>query len=365
MQAETQATLSVLRRVRGGAVGLAALACLAPVAAFAPAVRAAAPPVVKLTQAQEQALGVRTAALVAADAAPLATLPAVFVRPPSGRSAVSAPFAGTVTEVAVIEGQAVRAGQTLAVVFSRDALAETAALRQARAEAALAAAAAQRTRRLVEEGVVAGARAAEADARAQAAQAMLDAKSMSVRSAGVGGSGRFVLKAPFAGRVADVAVTAGQGIDAMATAFVVDRENRIQVDAVMPAALAGRVQPGARAVVEGVEGKVVAVGAEIDPKTRSLSVRAEAPPRPAFIPGRSTRLTLYGSSAAGLSAPRAAVTQVGGRDSVFVKGAAGYIATPVQVLGYSGDKVIVSGALKPGAPVAAAGVSELKAKAES
>lgn len=363
MQAQTHAVLPALRRF-AAIVGFAALGFAA--AALAPLAWAAAPPAVKLTSAQERALGVATAPLVAADAAPLATLPAVFVRPPSGRSAVSAPFAGTVAEVAVIEGQAVRAGQTLAVVFSRDALSETAALRQARAEAALAAATAERTRRLVAEGVVAGARAAEADARAQAAQAMLDAKSLSVRSAGVGGSGRFVLKAPFAGRVADVAVTAGQGIEAMATAFVVDRENRIQVDAVMPAALAGRVQPGARAVVEGVEGKVVAVGAEIDPKTRSLSVRAEAPPRPAFIPGRSTRLTLYGSAAsAGLSAPRAAVTQVGGRDVVFVKGAAGYAATPVQVLGYNGDRVIVSGAIKPGVPVAVAGVSELKAKAES
>jgi cobalt-zinc-cadmium efflux system membrane fusion protein len=327
----------------------------------APALASAA--AIKLSKDQERALGVRTAAVAAASATPIATLPGLFVRPPSGRSAVSAPFAGSVVEVAVIEGQAVGAGQTLATIFSREALDENAALATARSEAAIAAATAQRTRKLVDEGIVAAARATEAESRAAAARSLLNAKARSIQNAGVDASGRYRLRAPFAGRVVSVDIAPGQGVAAMAPAFVVDREGRIQVDAVMPAALAGRVRPGDRAAVEGVEGKVVAVGGQIDPKTRSISVRAEVPPRPAFIPGRAARLSLFAGAANGLNIPRSALTKIGGRDAVFVRTAGGFASTFVTVLGYSGDQAALSGSLKPGAQVAVAGVSELKAMA--
>lgn len=336
-------------------VGLLLAASMAfPVSAAAP---------IKLTPAQERALGVRTVALVTASVQPLASIPGVFAPPPSGRAAVSAPFGGVVTQVAVVEGQAVRAGQVLASVFSREALVASAELGQTRAEADLAATTAARTRRLVEEGIVAGARATEADLRARAARALQSAKATSVQAAGAGPSGRYALRAPFSGRIVSVQAAVGQGLEAMATAFIVDRQDRIQVEGVLPAALAGRVQPGARAVVEGVEGRVVAVGAAIDPKTRSLMVRAELPPRPAFIPGRATRLDLFGQASGGsVEAPRSAVTALNGRDVVFVRGPAGFTAVPVTVRGWSGDRAILSGPLATGAEVAIAGVSELKAK---
>jgi cobalt-zinc-cadmium efflux system membrane fusion protein len=155
----------------------------------------------------------------------------------------------------------------------------------------------------------------------------------------------------------------GEGVAAMSTIFVIDRQDRIQVEAVMPANLAGRVVEGAPAVVEGVEGKVVAVGAAIDPKTRSLSVRVEAPPRAGFIPGRATRIELYAPGAAGLSIPRAALTTLDGRTVAFVRSAAGFSAQPIQVLGYAGDMaVIAAGGLRSDTQVAVAGVSELKAR---
>lgn len=321
---------------------------------------------VKLSPVQERALGVRTTALVASRLQPLASVPATFTPPPSGRAAVSAPFAGVVTQVLVVEGQAVRAGQVLASVFSREALTAAAELGQTRAEADLAAATAARTRRLVDEGIVAGARASEADSRARAARALQSAKATSVQAAGAGPSGRYSLRAPFAGRVVSVQAGVGQGLESMATAFIVDRQDRIQVEGTLPAALAGRVQPGARAMVEGVEGRVVAVGAAIDPKTRSLMVRAELPPRPSFIPGRATRMDLFDPAAGdAVEAPRNAVTSLGGRDVVFLRGPAGFTATPVTVRGWNGDRAILSGPLSPGAQVAVAGVSELKAKSGS
>jgi len=327
---------------------------------------AASAQLIKLSAAQEKALGLSTALAQPVQSAPIATLPGLFTPPPMGRSVVAAPFAGVVIQVAVFEGQEVRAGQTLATVFSRDALNESAGLGQARAEATVAAAAAVRTRQLAEEGIVAGARAAEADARAQAARSMLSAKAVSVSAAGVGTSGRYVLRAPFAGRVSSVDVAAGEGVDAMAPAFVVDRAGRIQVEATLPAALAGKVAPGARAMVEGATGRVIAVGSAIDPKTRSLSIRAEVEPRPSFIPGRATRLEIYNvQSAGGFSVPRSAVTTLGKINVVFVRAGGGFVATPVTVQGWSGDRATLSGPISAATAVAVTAVSELKAQAQA
>lgn len=343
-------------RISVGRLGLGILTCLTA------AVLAQAQ-TLTLTPAQERAIGIRTAALEPAAKTPLARLSGTFQPPPGGRQAVSAPFAGVVSQVSVIEGQAVRSGQTLAVVFSREALTASSELQSARAESTLASAAAARARQLVQEGVVAGARAEEADARAATARSVLAQRSLSVRAAGADASGRYVLRAPFAGRIARVEVEAGQGLAAMATAFVVDRQDRILVEAVLPAALAGRIQPGQGAAVEGVQGRIIAVGSAIDPRTRSLSVHAEVPPNPRFIPGRATHLEVFASGEGALSAPRSAVTPVGGRTVVFVRSGTGFVVTPVTVEGYAGDRAVLRGALRPGAQVAISGVSELKARA--
>lgn len=320
--------------------------------------------VVKLTAAQERAIGLRTAPVTPVQSAPIATLPGVFTPPPNGRSVVVAAFAGSVTEVSVLEGQSVRAGQTLATVFSRDALQESAGLDQARAEAGVAGAAATRLRQLANEGIVAGGRAAEAEARAQAARAMLNAKTVSVGAAGANRSGRYVLRAPFAGRVAHVQISAGEGVEAMAPAFIIDRTERMQVEAVMPASLAGKIAAGAPARVEGVAARVVAVGSAIDPKTRSLSVRAEVAPRTDFIPGRATRLELMSAGAtSGFSIPRGAVTTLGSGSVVFARTPGGFTAVPVKVQGWNGDSATVSGALAATSVIAISAVSELKAQA--
>lgn len=321
---------------------------------------------VALTASQEKAIGLTTAPLQAAAQAPVATLPGTFQPTPGGRAAVSAPFAGVVNQLNVIEGQTVRAGQTLAVMFSRDALAAASDLRQAQAESRVADAAAARVRQLVQEGIVAGARREEAEARADAARAVLAQRQVSVRAAGADASGRYLLRAPFAGKVSRVDVEAGQGLDAMATAFVIDRNGKLLVEAAMPADLAGRVVVGQAAVVEGVPGRIVAVGAAIDPRTRSLSVHAEVPARPQFIAGRATRIEVLGGAAGSgtqNSIARSAVTPLGGRTVVFVKSARGYVATPVTVEGYAGDRAVIRSTLPAGAPVAISGVSELKARA--
>ncbi|MGZ3345052.1 MAG: efflux RND transporter periplasmic adaptor subunit [Caulobacteraceae bacterium] len=317
---------------------------------------------VRLSPDQARALGVRTAPLTAAANPPAAAAPGVFAPRPQARETVSPPFAGLVSKVLVVEGERVRAGQTLAVMVSREAAQAAADRSAAAADLKVVQAEQARARKLVEAGVAAGSRLEQADARLEAARAL--AASRASAGAGAAASGQYVLKAPFAGRVASVQAQAGEGLQALSPAFVVDRDGPIQVQANLPAALAGQVKPGDPARVEGVPARVVAVGAVIDPKTRSLSLRVETEARPGFIPGRATTVEVLSPGAGLLEVPRSAVVQVSGKPVVFVASGETFRPTPVEVAAWSGERAVLRAALKPGVQVAVAGVSELQSQAE-
>jgi cobalt-zinc-cadmium efflux system membrane fusion protein len=275
---------------------------------------------------------------------------------------VSPPFSGVVSSVLVLEGQAVRAGQTLAVMASREAAQAAADRGQAAAELKVAQAEAARAAKLVEAGVAAASRLEQADARLQAAKVL--AASRVAAGAGASASGQYLLRAPFAGRVAAVQAQAGEGLQALNTAFVIDKDGPIQVQANLPAAFAGQVKPGDPARVEGAPAKVVAVGSVIDPKSRSIVLRVETDARVGFIAGRATTVQVLTPGQGLLEIPRAAVVQVRGKPSVFVASGETFRPFPVEVAAWSGDKAVLRAALKAGVQVAIAGVSELQSQAE-
>jgi cobalt-zinc-cadmium efflux system membrane fusion protein len=317
---------------------------------------------IRLSPDQAKALGLRTAPLTATAARPVAAAPGVFAPRPQARETVSAPFSGLISKVLVVEGQSVRAGQTLAVMVSREAAAAAADRSQAAADLKIAEAEAARAVKLVDEGVVAASRLEQAQARLQAARAL--AVGRAAAGGGAAASGQYVLKAPFAGRIASVQAQAGEGLQALAAAFVIDKPGPIQVQANLPAAFAGQVKPGDPAAVEGAPARVVAVGSVIDPKTRAMSLRVETEARPEFIAGRATRVDVLSPGEGLLEAPRSAVAHVGGRQAVFVAQGETFTPTVVEVVAWSGDRAVLRGALKPGALVAVAGVSELQSQAE-
>ncbi len=309
-------------------------------------------------------MGLRTAAASPVSETPVATVSAIAAPAMNGRMVAAAPFAGAVLRVDVLEGQSVRAGQPLALLFSQDALRVGAELAQAQAEMRAAESAARRARTLADEGIIAGARAEEAAARASQARAMASEKSRLLSAAGGGGrSGEYVLRAPIAGRVSQINLQPGAGVEAMAPAVVIDRGGRTWLEARLPAAQAGRVSVGGAVEAEGRRGRVVAVGSAIDARTRSVVLRAELPPEAEVIPGRAVWMTVYAKAPPGaVSVPRAAVVAVNGQDTVFARSAAGYQPVPVRVEGVSRTVAVVTG-LRAGAPVAISGVSQLKAAA--
>ncbi|MED5545922.1 MAG: efflux RND transporter periplasmic adaptor subunit [Pseudomonadota bacterium] len=322
-----------------------------------------------LSAAQVKALGVRTEAAVRAEGVPLGTVPAQVTLPPQAKVAVTTPFTGTVAQLFVLEGENVARGAPLAVVRAADAVQFSAALQRARADLALERARAQRLETLAKEGVVAGARADEARASLRQSQATVSENQRLLALAGAGADGTVTLRAPIAGRVAHVGVETGGGVGSDEAPFVIENTAALTLDLQLPERLAGKVRPGMDVEVavrggEGmpVTGRIVSVGASLDPQTRSILAKARLDDTAGLVPGRGVMAVIRdpGGAGEGVSVPVSAVTRIGEADVVFVAQKGRFVRRDVQLVAEAGGRALVAEGLKAGEQVATHGVAELK-----
>ncbi len=324
---------------------------------------AAADRILTVSAVQRQQLGIRIFVAQPAGATPIATLPAVIAPPPGARVAVSAPFAGVIRQSFAVPGQAVRQGEALATVFSREVLEMGSELSRAQARRGVARSAAARTEQLVKEGIAAGARAEEARAALHEADADVSSRSRLLSLAHAdAASGIYTLRAPIAGRVSSANAQIGGAIDGMAAPFVIDAARRYAVEAQLPERFVGQVRIGDGITLPGgIIGTVTSIGVTIDPQTRSALLKASVPAAPGLVAGRSISIGLLGRSVAGgVTVPATAVARIGGRMIVFVEIASGFAMRPVSLVSAGGANAVVTG-IPSGARVAVSGVSELKA----
>ncbi|MDM7957010.1 efflux RND transporter periplasmic adaptor subunit [Blastomonas sp.] len=320
-----------------------------------------------LTAQQLQRLGIQTQSVDAAVDVPLGPVPAVVTLPPEAQVAVTAPFDGAILRVYVIQGEMVRAGQPLATVKSREPLQYGAELARAQARLGLAQATAARTRQLVDEGIIAGARGDEVTAQIRVAQTDVSENARILRQAGASSAGEVTLRAPISGRVAAMTAQVGGPVMATSAPFVIENSSAFTLDLQLPERLAGQVRPGMSIRVnglgtpEGVTGTIVSVGGSLDPATRSVLAKARIDGARALVAGKSVMATINGTGAAsGTSIPATALTRIDGKDHVFVRTGKRFVKRAVEVAGSSDGKVFVTTGLKPGEQVAVLGLSELK-----
>lgn len=364
------------RIIAAGAVALSAVAALIIFDPFGGSADPASSPDVSadarvapgaLTAQQMQRLGIRTASADAAVDVPLGTVPAVVSLPPEAQVAVTAPFDGAILRVFVIQGQAVAQGQPLAIIKSREPLQYGAELARAQARLGLAQASAARTRQLVNEGIVAGARGDEVEAQIRVAETDVAENARILRQAGASAGGEVTLRAPIAGRVATMAAQVGGPVMATSAPFVIENSNAFTLDLQLSERLAGQVRTGMRVTVssaglaEGASGSILSVGGSLDPATRSVMAKARLEGTPALVAGKSVMVVIQGAGGAtGTSVPSAAVTKIDGKDHVLVRSGNRFAPRGVTVAGISGDRTVLSAGLKPGEQVAISGLSELK-----
>jgi cobalt-zinc-cadmium efflux system membrane fusion protein len=301
------------------------------------------------------------------DNVPLGNVPGTISLPPEARVAVTAPFAGAVVRIYVIEGQQVARGQALGQVRAAEPVQIGGDLARARSAEALAEARAKRLTQLADEGIIAEARADEARAELEQARASVAQFARLASLGGVGADGTMTLRAPIAGRVAHVGVETGGGVDTVTAPFVVEAAGAYQIELQLPERLAQSVRPGMAVEIalgsdgaEPVGGKIIAVAPSVDPATRSVMARASIGAAPGVIAGRNVTVAILGQGR-GVAVPDRAVTRIDDKDHVFVKKRKSWEKRAVTVAARGGDVAVISAGLSAGEVVAASSVAELKA----
>lgn len=320
-----------------------------------------------ISATQIERLGIKTAAAQMATDVPIGTVPASVTLPPEAQVAVTAPFDGAVVRLLVVQGEVVSKGQALAIVKSRQPLEYGAELARAHARLGLAEVSAKRTRQLVDEGIVAAARADEMNAQIRVARTDVTENARILSQAGAGADGTVTLRAPISGRVAMVNVQTGGAVGGTTAPFVIENNAALMLDLQLPERLANSVVPGMTVAISGVHdgldvrGTILSVGASMDPTTRSVPAKARLGSAPNLVPGKSVLAVIKGTGKqSGTSIPASAITQIDGQDYVYVKMGNRFERRPVVSTGRAGINAIVSEGLKPGELVAISGVSELK-----
>ncbi|MEE4337176.1 efflux RND transporter periplasmic adaptor subunit [Erythrobacter sp.] len=314
-------------------------------------------------------LAIETAEVMEIDGVPLGSVPGTITLPPEARVAVTAPFPGAAVRVYVIEGQRVARGDPLALVRAAEPVQISGELARARSAEKLAEARAKRLAQLAEEGIIAEARADEAQAEYEQARATRAEAARLAALGGIGPDGTMTLAAPITGRVAHVGVETGGGVDGMGAPFVIEADGAYQIELQLPERLAREVRPGMAVEIalpgaDGgalqVGGRIIAVAPSIDPATRSVMARASIGAAPGVVAGRNVSVMIRGGGA-GLAVPERAVTRIGGADHVFVREGEDWAPRPVVVGAVGGGQAVIAEGLEAGETVAASSIAELKA----
>jgi membrane fusion protein (multidrug efflux system) len=277
---------------------------------------------------------------------------------------VSADQPGVVEKIFFDSGRAVKAGDVLVHLDTRQEEAQLAAAESARD---LARVNLERMKGLKESGVIA---VADYD-KAAAEFTQGDAKVGEIRAT----IARKTIRAPFSGVLGIRQVNLGQYLASGAPVVSLQTLQPIYVDFAVPQQQVASLRPGSavQLSVEGKEaaGKISAVDSVVDPATRNIQVRATfANGDGRLHPGMyvEPRISL-GTSQTALVLPASAISYAPYGDSVFVvedvkgpdgKTFRGVRQQFVKLGGTRGDQVAVVSGLKPGEEVVTSGVFKLR-----
>lgn len=274
--------------------------------------------VVQLSEASARFITVAPAS--GGDHAP-ATLgvPARVVLRENAISRVGAPLSGRVLEVHVQLGDVVSEGDPLVTLRSPDAAAARAALSAATAALQAARQQAERTERLIAQGVGTERERVEAEARIAELTAEVARARTTVGYVGRGTGATVVVRAPIAGTVLTRSATSGAAVEPGGEPLVeIGDPLALWVEADVFERDLAMIERGATAQLtlpnrsQPIEGRVVHVGSVVSTDTRTAPVRIEVDADASLRPGMfgRARITI---GTRGIALPTRAVLIDGGR----------------------------------------------------
>ena len=312
-------------------------------------------------------------------------VPAAIQPMTGGEAIVAAPAAGRFAADSLISiGADVRAGQPLGRLEPRLTVGDdraTLAAEVAEAQAAIEAAQVEQTRaeRLLADRAVPARRLEEArravtvaEARVRAAEARLAQRDQTLGTGGGAAAGNaFVLRAPIAGRVAEVSATLGASYDEGAPLFKIVKTNEVELQALVPAADAA-VTREIESIALEVPGRADPIllrphhmrdSGVIDSETRALTVQFGVDnPGGQLLIGQTGTAVLYTRNQIRVPAvPKAAVLMEAGRPYVFVQSAGERFSRRlVEIAGRDGDLVGIKSGVTPGDRVVTRGAYDIQ-----
>jgi membrane fusion protein (multidrug efflux system) len=280
---------------------------------------------------------------------------------------VSADLPGTVARINFDSGKAVREGEILVELDTRQERAQLASLE---AQRDLARVNFGRMQELVNAGVISRMDYDQATAQQKATEANVAEIRATID--------RKTIRAPFSGILGIRKVNLGQYLPAGSPVVSNQSLNPIYVNVGVPQQSAAQVHVGRnlRVTTEDVAGKVfagsvTAIDSEVDPTTRNIQVQATlSNPDGKLRPGMFVQVEMpLGASRSVIALPASAINYAPYGDSVFVitdlkdpagKTYRGVRQQFVKVEGARGDQVAVISGLNPGQEIVTSGVFKLR-----
>jgi cobalt-zinc-cadmium efflux system membrane fusion protein len=291
--------------------------------------------------------------------------------------------AGVVKSVRASVGSAVRAGQTMAVVESRELADLKADYLAALEREELARTSFDREERLYEQEITS--QADYLEARQELAEARIRTRSARQKLIALGFSDGYIaslpeegerslvaypLTAPISGRVVEKHIVAGEAVEADTDAFEVADLSTVWVDLSVYQRDLGIVREGQGVVIDAgpnvprTRGTISYVRPIVGEETRTAIARVVAQnPDGLLRPGQFvTGRIAVDEAEVEVVVPETAVIDVEGTPSVFVQTDEGFEARPVEVGDRTADQVSITSGLSAGERYVAAGAFALKAE---
>lgn len=278
------------------------------------------------------------------------------------------PVSGVVKRVFVKEGDRVKKGTPLALVYSPQIADLQAQIRMAKVKLKTAQETLNREEMLYKEEVIPYARYYSAKIDYEKAKGEYEALLTTLRSFGeVIGDG-ILVRSPIDGYVIEQKIFTGSGVDISKEMFKIHSHEKLWVYAYAMPEDVTKVKKGIRGYLiwqgQRIEGKVDYVSHEVDQNTKRVPVRLlVGNVKDLLRPGLMTEVILELGTTVGTWIPIQAIQNINGKDVVFVKVPEGFNVKAVRRIKEERQMVLVDG-LKDGQQVAISGLIFLRSQVE-
>lgn len=331
-----------------------------------------APPLIKLSTAHIENLGITEGKLTPITHIPVLNAPAKVLIPNNNDYVISAPHMGIIQKLNAAIGDSVKKGEVLAHIDSPNLLTLQSNYLKAQSALNLASAAYQRDKSLAQEGIIATRRVQETQSQFNAAQINMKEAGQLLELAG-GNAARatekldshLTVRSPLAGVVIERMAVVGARVDTLTPLYRVADLHTLWLDIAVPQERVNALNVGDPVSVEGtpITAQISLIGQSVNVDDQTILVRAVVNQEHGDIRvGQKVTVHIDKVSKDVLfRVPNTAIAQNDDKAFIFVRHDSGFIVTPITLISKEDEETIIQGNLRGTETIALKGAAVLKA----